>query len=803
MADETTILNAKVIIDASSAKQAQSEFNTATENMAQNTRAKFGDIKAQTNSLIAKSKDLAENRRKHITEIKKLEEEASKSSQTMAQAIKGSFTEIMAAIGVVGGIVATAIVAFNELKKAAEFRGMATATKNLAFSFGVDMQSIMSEMDRASGNTLTMQDKFRLMNEAMLTGSTEVLEKLPELLKIASAVSIATGEDENAVLMKLFNGIERGSSKMINSARIYIQVKDVVKEYADAHGIAVEEVDKHTASLLTLNAVTKSGMELVKKVGEDTDSEKESFERATVAVQKFESVLANIAVATGLIEGFTAGINAAAQVSAMAAAGFVLMGGYIEIVADVQIKNAQNRLESFFYTMTAVSDLSAGNIAGAMTMLNMAKATEQRLLSFDSESVLKRTADLQAKADAVFKRAILPMVGPAPEMNDPREIAQRKIAAQSASMAEQQAATEEENNAKLAKLRDKRNELIIAAGEKARDAESTMNQDIEKLAADHANRMAEIALEGARKREDIALETSRKVEDAETEYLNTVEENQRDTASKRIEIEQRYQERIIQIQRQFEDSYWNAVKSRDAVGLVEAVRNRNRGIQDAGRQRDQDIENADRDEAEKAQKAEVAYQRKLADAQRYYQRALQDQRIEEQRAGQDENLKNRTREQELRNHFAQRLTDITNGLQAELNEANVKYGQSEADYSAHLARMAALAQSYMAALSGYGGPTTYGGGAYYGGSERYRAEGGADVVSSPTRFVAGEGGPELVLTVPLGGSQRALPAPASMSHSVSGDVSHQLNMITTSGLKGMEGRIVAAVMQAMREVVKR
>lgn len=852
MADETTVLNAKVVVDASSVAAAQAQFNAAINSMKSNVAsatsfnnafnstlnatppimAQVGQSASQTGQKFSQVGQNAYQAWQSVSVFGRQAASAmggfnvatqgtTQSLQSLLRASQGvsaspfkknieestnslttfrrSWFDVIAVMGAFTMAGMAVVAAFKALQEAAEFRGMVMASRNMANSFGVDMQRIMTALDEASNHTLTAQEKFRLLNESMLAGGAEVADKLPQLVEIARAASIASGADFELVFQKLLLGIARGSAKLIDDARIYLRVGNVVEEYAKAHGIAAEAVDASTRTQIILNAVLTDGQKIVEAVGKGALKEADSFKQLTTSIETFENVMKNIPLVTGFVNDLNTAVNAGAQVAAMAAAGFTLFGGYVEIVADVTIKNAIAQMKVMGYTMAGVAALGTGNVTLGLSMINQGKQVEAQLLSSDVrfKAVLDRMDEAKAKADDVFKRAIAPMGIVSGGEDDPRERAQRKIAAQAMTLAEQQAATEEETNDRLAKLRDRRNELIIAAGQKMHDAELSMLQDIENLNIDHNNKLIDIALDGARKREEIAIDYSQKIEDAETDYLRDIEDSQRDNANRRIEIEQRYQERLIQIQRRFEDEYWNAVKTRDAVGLVEAVRNRNRGIQDATRQRDNDLANEDRQDAEKAQKAWITYQRKLADAQRYYTRAMQDQRTNEQRATDDENRNFRFRETELRRHYQWRLEEIQRNLQQELDEANAKYGQAEADYSAHLARMAAIAASYMSSLTGATG--WWGSGDT---SQHNRAEGGLDMVSSPTRFMAGEAGPELVFTVPLGGGQRALPAPASMSHTVSGDVSHQLNMITTQGLRGMEGRIVAAVMQAMRQVVR-
>lgn len=753
MAETVEVLNARVVVDASSVTQAQSQFNAAVDSMAAKSRGSFADMAAQVDrNLSQKFKALETDTGKVEKEIGKLSttvRATAESTRSFGQQVRSAFVEIGTAAATIAGPVMLAVGAFNAMQDAAQFRGMVQATRNMANSFGVDMARIMRALDEASNYTLTAQDKFRLMNEAMLAGGSEVAEKLPQLVEIARAAAVASGVQFETVFQKLLLGIARGSARLIDDARIYLRVGSVVENYAKSMGIATEEVDAQTRSRLVLNAVLQDGSKIVQAVGKDTLAEADAFKQVTKASTELIAVLKGIPEAAGAVTGLATAFQAAAQWAILAAAGAAgLQAGMAAVIAG---KTDQEQYQA-------------------------AEAAKNRML-----------------------QKLLPAVGIAPTTteDDARERAQRRIAQQSQTFAEQEAAAEQDRLETTQKARDKMNEIIISGGEKARDSERSWMQDVIDLNIDHQQRLVEIALDGARKRQDIELDFARKIEDADTEYQRAIEEAQAQSANRRAEIEQRYQDRLYQIQRRFQDSYWNAVKTRDAVALVEAVRERDRGIEDATRQRDQDIINEDAQEQQRIQNAAIAHQRKLEDAQRYYERAIQDQRIAQQRAIEDENLEHQYKEIELMRHFNWRLQEIDTAMNAELATANAKYAQAEADYSAHLANMAAIAAAYMSQL-GIGGT---GGGGFTNPRTRKRQSGGVDLVNGPTPFLAGEAGPELVLTVPMGGGQQMLPAP--MSHTVSGDVRHQVDMIAANGMRGMEARIIAATMQALREVYRR
>ena len=81
------------------------------------------------------------------------------------------------------------------------------------------------------------------------------------------------------------------------------------------------------------------------------------------------------------------------------------------------------------------------------------------------------------------------------------------------------------------------------------------------------------------------------------------------------------------------------------------------------------------------------------------------------------------------------------------------------------------------------------------------AEGGSFIASSPTRIMVGEGGkPELVIVQPLdaGGS----PPESTVNHRVTGQVDAQVSAIIQQGMEGFEGRLQAAMTQALGEVFR-
>jgi hypothetical protein len=72
------------------------------------------------------------------------------------------------------------------------------------------------------------------------------------------------------------------------------------------------------------------------------------------------------------------------------------------------------------------------------------------------------------------------------------------------------------------------------------------------------------------------------------------------------------------------------------------------------------------------------------------------------------------------------------------------------------------------------------------------------MVSSPTQFLAGEAGPEMVLTMPI---NRPVSVPMTQNVNFSGDLTHRIDGVIKSSMAGYDGRIVAAVTKVLQEVL--
>lgn len=712
---------------------------------------------------------------------RELKEQNEKTGASLST-LRRNWFDIIAVFGIVTTGIAGVIGAFKVLEKAAEFRGMVKASEGLARSYAVNMKGVMEAIDAAADSTLTAGKKFKIFNEALLTDVPEMGQSIDELVKIARAAAIASGQEFDTVLEKLQLGIARGSSRLIDDARIYLKVGDVVEQYAEAHGIAADEVDAHTQQLLVLNAVLERGSEVVAMVGDEALKEAAAFQQVDKNFAELGATLSQVFVISGGVDTLNEALVSLNELLVIGARGMVFWAGVIA-GADDAVRALIVDTVGLAY---ATDQLAKGNIVAALKYTAIvAKQSKEfrdsaRQIAEDADEVTKRMAQAQG---VVFA--------------DRPEVDARDGFARLADQREQQ---QKAMLKKEKEYRDKLDELIIKSGERVLDAESDYQRRLEEQEVDHQNKLYDIRLDGIRKREDLGIELGRDLEDADIDYQRAVEDAYLDHKDKLLKIEEKYQDRLREIQRRFEDEYWEAVKNRDAVALVEAFRNRNRGIEDAQRQRDRETDDEDNDYNRRVEDARKALERKRQDARRAYQRELEDQRRAEQRALEDERMSNDRKRAEMLRAFNQRLSDMRTQHYNELIELNAKYRNEENALTAHLNQMRAILNRYN---FNTGNP---GGGHDYGGETQTPTmdDGGAMIANSPTMVKIGARAvPELLIGIPLGG-QRALPAsPAQrMDHFVRGQFDHSIKTMVNDGLRGMEGRFVAAVIASLGKVMR-
>lgn len=346
------------------------------------------------------------------------------------------------------------------------------------------------------------------------------------------------------------------------------------------------------------------------------------------------------------------------------------------------------------------------------------------------------------------------------------------------------------------------------------DAQRDYNNSIVELELARQRTVEDNAIAAARRLEDIQLDTARRMAAIEREYAKQIESAKRDyaketrraaedLAQKLLDIERKYQDRLLDIERTYAHSMYDAIATRDATAALQAMRQRREDLADAKRDRDRARSDAESDYARRIRDLRES----LAEQERIARQSYQDQ-LEELRRSlaeqeEDYQISLRRREEDAELSYARSLEDLQKAffdrlkaIQAQntLERANAKadYLLRESAYAKHLARMAAIWQSYQTATTTPSTP------AFNFPSPPpipfvTGAKGGMMIVDRPTLAMFGEAGREMVIAqpMPLG----------PQTHNIVGSVTHQINATISQSIAGMEGRIAGAVQQALMDVI--
>lgn len=335
----------------------------------------------------------------------------------------------------------------------------------------------------------------------------------------------------------------------------------------------------------------------------------------------------------------------------------------------------------------------------------------------------------------------------------------------------------------------KAEELTIKSGESILEAEKDYHAKSAEAWSSYMDEVADIIAKGISKRAELARDYSDKIASAETDYQRSIEDANYQHGKKLADIERDYQRTIQNIQQTYQEDSLDAIRNLDAIALIRAKEKRDKDLANAEISRNDANDAESENYSRQLYEAQRAFEDKRREAEIAYQRGLDDQKRAEAEALQKAKDALNQQTTDARNGYNEKLRTIQQAYNNENAAAQAQYGYSEAAYRDYLQRMQAITAAYGigAAVSTRGRGTI-----------NRRQEGGLDIVSSPTQFLAGEAGPEMVFTAPL---NRSVPVMTPQIVEHTGDFQHSIDSTIRSSVAGMDGRITAAIAKTLREIL--
>jgi len=313
--------------------------------------------------------------------------------------------------------------------------------------------------------------------------------------------------------------------------------------------------------------------------------------------------------------------------------------------------------------------------------------------------------------------------------------------------------------------------------------------------------------------DDITLRMSRRRADAQRDLLRDLQEIERDSNEDRVRATMDFQEKSFRLQEDFlikmtelEENFLfeleDAVRERDARGVLNAQRKFNLAKQQLDREKN--VRTKRLKEDFKTELKEIEREREIRRMERLLENEQQllDFQEQEQRLRDDADLQFRRRMDQINDHTNAKLSLLVEGFNAELNltnqELNLLFDAYVAAYGPN-GYITSVYKSFQALISGGTSTTTStftsGGGAIA------LQRGGSILATSPTTLLVGEGTPERIDVTPLSrstGAPRAGFGGGGLNAGGEGRVTIDINMG-----EGLVGEVIDEAMEEIAGVITR
>lgn len=330
------------------------------------------------------------------------------------------------------------------------------------------------------------------------------------------------------------------------------------------------------------------------------------------------------------------------------------------------------------------------------------------------------------------------------------------------------------------------------------------------------------------RQQDLWKDYQRKLEDIERGANQKIQDQRKEQQRKLEDLERQHQIRLLQIQFAYQDAVEEALRSNDTVAILRAMRDRRRALRDEELKQSEQRDQLQRDYEQRRQDQQEELARQREDAKRDYEQRLADLQ-ESIRLESEEKARQNERDRimrELQHRWA--LEDLRRQYDQQLADAQEAYEKQRTEYAQFLTDMGTTAAQGIITISNQIAQAVETGSQtvltaeeqwlkrhFYLMSEAVtssiglsreeqwqqrhqffsRAEGGVDVVNSPTTFLAGEAGPEIAAFLPLRHTM-------SVNHSF-GNLPLSLNGSPLGGMgKSETEQLVYAILYQLPDILR-
>ena len=313
---------------------------------------------------------------------------AAASIQGFGSQLKSHWLELSA---MAAGAFFTIKILYNEFAAAAEREEKRMAFTNLATTFHTNADSIIADLKRMSGQSITTSRAIELAGKSMLSGLDP--RAMPGLMEFAKTMSNITGEKPADTFGDLTRAIITGQDRMLRMQRITVDFDKAQKDLATSLGGTKEQLNEQQIQYANLAALLETASTMTQRLGADI-------------VTMDDKLAAN---ATSMEESLTRVKDAIYQAFGTPALG-ILKAFAWELEQIVYLTNfgkaAYQRVKGLFSTPPAPTPAPANELAGAhrgATSLKDLGFTFDEQLGPGLQSLKTYTEELKASLGEIAK----------------------------------------------------------------------------------------------------------------------------------------------------------------------------------------------------------------------------------------------------------------------------------------------------------------------------------------------------------------------------------------------------------------
>jgi len=427
------------------------------------------------------------------------------------------------------GAAATAAYAFKtaiDLSEEAEtLKRVEDEFRTLSAQAGISSRELEEGLEKASAGLVSTNDLFGTVNQSIIKMGASAA-KLPEIMEIARKATAVFGGDLQTNFNNITTAISNGNARMLKQYGIVIDTTKAVKQFADANGIAANEVSEAGRQQAILNAALEQGQTRFQNVSGDMGE-------TTTLVQKFKVSLSELKEMFILVFDKTIGPS---------------LHNFLNVVNDITNK-ARVSLTSMFgdglkqnQAQITLTEEKLNSLKGTLIDLEQIKGTSRDLVPADTLSRIQSItveikkyegvlSDLKAQNAELIAQDEKSEKSKTALLSKSQESAQQDIINQTARLANEAKFQEQVAAADRAFYAEKQKNI-----QSLTDLEQIVSNTSIALAQDHAAKLGQISrnetLNERQKNQLSQIENNR--------YTEAIKNNERSLAQLRVSLMNQY-----------------------------------------------------------------------------------------------------------------------------------------------------------------------------------------------------------------------------------------------------------------------